>query len=77
MDIPDKKLWLQIMLYILALEHTFLQRWPDLKIIKPRSLEIAKAKSATQSAIDNKFDNILTSNHLKQRPQGKNNVDDK
>ncbi|KAJ8313769.1 hypothetical protein KUTeg_008330, partial [Tegillarca granosa] len=60
--------------------YSFLQRWPSLKIIKPRNLEIARAKSATQSAINNYFkelDKILTSNNLKQRPHAIYNVDEK
>lgn len=33
----------------------FLSRWPDLKVTKPRSLEVCRAKSATEAAISNYF----------------------
>ena len=38
----------------------FLSRWPDLKVIKPRSLEVARAKSATEATISNYFRELHT-----------------
>lgn len=58
----------------------FLNRWPDLKLVKPRSLEIARAKSATPTAINNYFNElnrIMTKYNLKEKPHLIYNVDEK
>lgn len=33
--------------------YNFLEHWPQLKLKKPRALEVARAKSATRQAVDN------------------------
>ena len=38
--------------------YIFLRRWPELKVKKPRSLVIARARSATRPAIDSYFTEI-------------------
>ena len=60
--------------------YSFLERWPELCIRKPRSLEAARAKSATRSVIDRYFqelEKILFSNGFKDRPNAIFNVDEK
>ncbi|XP_053399613.1 uncharacterized protein LOC123560449 isoform X3 [Mercenaria mercenaria] len=60
--------------------YKFLQRWPDLKVVKPRSLDVARAKSATRLAVDNYFrelENILVKYGLKDKPHLVYNVDEK
>ena len=60
--------------------YNFLQRWPDLKLKKPRSLEVARAKCATRDAIDNYFkelDRILIKHGIKDKPHLIYNVDEK
>ena len=60
--------------------YNFIQRWPELKLKKPRSLEIARAKCATREAVDNYFielDKILVKNNLKNKPHLIYNVDEK
>lgn len=60
--------------------YTFLSRWPELKVKKPRSLEVARAKSATRNAIDNYFDeleHILTKYNLHDKPHRVYNIDEK
>ena len=39
--------------------YNFLQRWPDLNLMKPRSLEVARAKCATGIVIDNYFKELV------------------
>ena len=51
--------------------YIFLQRWPDLKLKKPLSLELARTKCATRDAIDNYFkelDRILIKYGIKNKP---------
>ncbi|XP_060571782.1 uncharacterized protein LOC132729962, partial [Ruditapes philippinarum] len=58
----------------------FLGRWPELKLKKPRALEIARAKSATRNAIDNYFKNlkqILVKYNLLENPHRMFNIDEK
>ena len=58
----------------------FLDRWPDLRVKKPRALEIARAKSATRPVIERYFqelDRILTKFHLKDKPARLYNLDEK
>lgn len=60
--------------------NSFLSRWPDLKVKKPRSIDIARAKSATESAVTNYFtelETILTKYNLKNKPHMVYNVDEK
>ena len=38
--------------------YNFLQRWPDLKLKKLRSLEVERAKCATRDAISNYFNEL-------------------
>jgi len=58
----------------------FLGRWPELKVKKPQSLEIARARSATKTTIENYFkelNNILTKYHLTDKPSRIYNIDEK
>lgn len=67
---PFTKTWL----------YNFLERWPNLKAKKPRSLDIARAKSATRSAVDKYFDQlhtILTKYDLVAKPHLMYNIDEK
>ena len=60
--------------------YNFLDRWPELKVKKPRSLEIARARSATRQAVDsyfNELQRILTKYNLTDKPQCIYNVDEK
>jgi hypothetical protein len=60
--------------------YNFLQRWPDLKVRKPRSLEAARAKCATRPVIDNYFtelNNIMSKHNFKERPHAIYNIDEK
>ncbi|XP_056006761.1 uncharacterized protein LOC130050562 [Ostrea edulis] len=60
--------------------YNFLQRWPDLKVKKPRSLEAARVKCATRSVIDNNFkelDKIMSQHNFKERPHAIYNIDEK
>ena len=60
--------------------YNFIGRWPNLKVQKPRSLEAARAKCATKTAINNYFkelEKILTDNNLSDRPAAIFNVDEK
>lgn len=36
----------------------FLKRWPELRVLKPRGLEYARAKLASESALSSYFDNL-------------------
>ena len=58
----------------------FLGRWPELTVKEPRSLEVARAKSATRSSVDNYFselEKILIKYNLKENPSRIYNVDEK
>ena len=60
--------------------YSFMSRWPDLKVTKPRSLEAARAKSATESAVKNYFEelkSILTKYDLMDKPHCIYNIDEK
>lgn len=60
--------------------YNFLSRWPNLKAKRPRSLDIARAKSATRQAVDNYFDqlhNILTKYDLATKPHLLFKIDEK
>jgi hypothetical protein len=58
----------------------FMSRWPQLKVTKPRSLEVARAKYATETAISNYFGElktILNKYNLMDKPQCIFNIDEK
>ena len=60
--------------------HNFMKRWPDLKVRKPRSLELARAKTTSEEAVSSYFkelDNILTKYDLKKSPERIYNIDEK
>ena len=60
--------------------HNFMKRWPDLKVRKPRSLELARAKATSEEAVSSYFkelDNILTKYDLKKAPERIYNIDEK
>ena len=60
--------------------HNFMTRWPDLKVRKPRSLELARAKATSEEAVSTYFkelDNILTKIDLKKSPERIYNIDEK
>ena len=60
--------------------HNFMKRWPDLKVRKPRSLELARAKATSEEAVSsyfNELDNILTKYDLKKSPERIYNIDEK
>ena len=52
--------------------HNFMKGWPDLKVRKPRSLELSSAKATSEEAVLSYFkelDNILTKYDLKKSPE--------
>lgn len=58
----------------------FFGRWPELRVLKPRSLDIQRAKSASSAAVDSYFvelENILLKYDLKVKPHLIYNVDEK
>ena len=60
--------------------YNFLRRWPELKVKKPRSLEIARARSATRPAIDSYFTDlgkIIDKYNLKDKPNYIFKIDEK
>ncbi|XP_053402828.1 uncharacterized protein LOC128558062 [Mercenaria mercenaria] len=60
--------------------YNFLNRWPSIKVVKPRSLEMARARSATRPAIAqyfNELNKILTKYNLKDKPHCIYNIDEK
>ena len=61
-DHPFSLMWL----------HNFMKRWPELRVRKPRSLELARAKATSEEAVTayfNELDKILTKYDLKKIPQ--------
>ncbi|MEW8543568.1 MAG: hypothetical protein AB2693_08525 [Candidatus Thiodiazotropha sp.] len=57
----------------------FMGRWPELKIVKPQKLSIARAKSASHDALVKYYrelGTILTSNNLKNKPERIYNIDE-
>ena len=59
--------------------YDFLKRWPNLKIVKPQKLAMARAKCASKENLDNYFrelGTILTNNDLHNHPQRIYNVDE-
>ncbi|XP_071123384.1 uncharacterized protein [Mytilus edulis] len=72
-DKTDKQLSLQWF-------RSFMDRWPDLKLQKPRALSISRAKGASKEVIDSYFDeleNILNKYDLKNKPHCIYNIDEK
>ncbi|XP_053376483.1 uncharacterized protein LOC128547533 [Mercenaria mercenaria] len=60
--------------------YNFLNRWSSIKVVKPRSLEMARARSATRPAIDqyfNELNKILTKYNLKDKPHCIYNINEK
>ena len=58
----------------------FVGRWPELRVLKPRSLDIQRAKSASSAAVDSYFvelEKILVKYDLKDKPHLIYNVDEK
>ena len=59
---------------------TFLKRWPELRVLKPRSLEQCRAQSASASVVSNYFgelEKILNKYQLKDKPHLIFNIDEK
>lgn len=38
--------------------YSFLKRWPDLRVVKPRALEIARVKGSNKLCVDKYFDEL-------------------
>ena len=58
----------------------FMSRWPDLKIVKPRSLEIQRAKALSTECLRNYFqelNKVLEKYNLLDKPERIFNVDEK
>ena len=58
----------------------FIQRWPELHVIRPRALELQRAKCTSASVIDKYFDEldqVLTKYNLKEQPHLTFNIDEK
>ncbi|XP_041361965.1 tigger transposable element-derived protein 1-like [Gigantopelta aegis] len=69
----DKKLSLQWF-------YSFMKRWPELKVQKPRSLEIMRAKATSEETVNtyfNELETILNKYNLKNSPQSIYNIDEK
>lgn len=64
----------------LSVQWSFMDRWHDLKLQKPRALSISRAKWASKEAIDSYFDeleNILNKYYLKNNHHCIYNIDEK
>ena len=60
--------------------YNFLKRWPELKLVKPSSLEMVRAKNTTPEVISKYFselENILDKYCLRDKPECIYNVDEK
>ena len=58
----------------------FIQRWPELRVIKPKALELQRAKHTSASVINKYFeelDTVLTKYNLKNNPHLIFNIDEK
>jgi len=58
----------------------FIKRWPELKVLRPRSLDLARAKSPSEEKIDNYFtelSEIMKKYNLEDKPHLIFNVDEK
>ena len=59
---------------------SFLERWPEIKSLRPRSLALSRAKAASQETIDAYFEqleSIMDKYNLKDKPQCIYNIDEK
>ena len=59
---------------------SFMDRWPDIKLQRPRALSLSRAKSASKEAVDlyfNELEYILDKYDLKNKPQCIYNIDEK
>ena len=57
-----------------------MKRWPDFKVLKPRGLEMQRAKASTTESVKNYYtelEKILTKYDLKHKPECIYNVDEK
>ena len=60
--------------------HGFMKRWPELRVIKPRSLEVSRTKSASDDIVQNYFnqlEHIIDKYELQNSPHLIFNVDEK
>ncbi|XP_041372513.1 uncharacterized protein LOC121385794 [Gigantopelta aegis] len=60
--------------------YSFMKRWPELKVQKPRSLEIMRAKATSEETVNiyfNELETILNKYNLKNSPQSIYNIDEK
>lgn len=58
----------------------FLKRWPELKVLKPRGLEHARAKIASKKTVAGYFKNLentLSTHNLHDKPHFIYNIDEK
>ena len=58
----------------------FLKRWPELKVLKPRALDHARAKMASRETISNFYHNLketLTKYEMTDKPHLIYNIDEK
>ena len=59
--------------------YDLLKRWPDLKIVKPQTLSLARAKCAAKETLANYFrelGTLLTTYNLKDHPERIINIDE-
>ena len=59
--------------------YSFLGRWEELKLVKPKKLSIARAKNASPQNISNYFkelSTVLTNNNLHNKPESIFNIDE-
>ena len=62
------------------MDEKFVGRWPELRVIKPRSLEQLRAKNTPETTVTEYFDeleNVLTKYSLKDKPHLIFDVDEK
>ncbi|XP_046574537.1 uncharacterized protein LOC124282571 [Haliotis rubra] len=60
--------------------YSFMKRWPDLRVKKPRSLELQRAKATSEETVTRYFDelgHIMNKYNLKNSPHCIYNVDEK
>jgi hypothetical protein len=60
--------------------HGFMKRWPELRVVKPRSLEVSRAKSTSDATVQNYFnqlEHIIDKYELQNSPHLIFNVDEK
>ena len=72
--------WTSTYPFTLRWFRTFLKRWPELRVLKPHSLEHCRAQSASASVVTNylrELENILNKYQLKDKPHLIFNIDAK